>query len=55
MLYKIGMLFEQLSQPVAFPAQSVVQDQLRVGEDVGIEEAWVWPAEEVLVFAEQGG
>jgi hypothetical protein len=33
----------------------VVQDQLRVGEDAGIEETWVRPAEEVLILAEQGG
>ena len=55
MLYKVGMLFEQLSQSVAFPSQSVVQDQMCVGKDAGIEEAWVWSAEEVLILAEQGG
>ena len=53
MLYKIGMLSQQLCQSVMFPSHVLVENQMRVGEYSGIEEAGIWPAEEVLVLGEE--
>lgn len=52
-LYQILVLLQQLSQPVALPTHSLVQDQMRVSEHTGVEQTRVRPAEEMLVVSEE--